>query len=360
MALPSSSKDLYFIADIASNHNGSLQKAIDLIHKAAESGANAAKFQNFKAETIVSAHGFSKLEKGKSSHQASWKESVFETYKKASLPLEWTPTLKAECDKAGIDYLTSPYDLDIINYLSDYVSSWKIGSGDITWTSLLKKLVKSQHRIILATGASDLADVIKAVDTLNCDHSRLTLMQCNTNYTASYENYQHINLNVLKTYSLLFPDVTLGLSDHTPSHSTVLGAIALGATSIEKHFTLDNSDYGPDHAFSITPDKWQEMVHRSDELSLSLGSATKKVEANELETVVLQRRCLRSTKCLPTGHVITSNDVIALRPAPVDSLAPTYINHVIGATVTEPIAEGDFFKTSNFAHNNVSNSNSSS
>jgi sialic acid synthase SpsE len=347
---------LYFIADIASNHDGSLQKAVDLIHKAAECGANAAKFQNFNAETIVSKQGFSSIAKNQASHQAHWKDSVFNTYKKASIPLEWTPTLRRECDKAGIDYLTSPYDIDIIDYLSSYVSAWKIGSGDITWLPLLRKLSSTSKLLILATGASSLDDVIKAVTVLDREPSSLVLMQCNTNYTGSQTNYRYINLNVLKSYASLFPGVTLGLSDHTPTLSTVLGAIALGATYIEKHFTFSNDCEGPDHAFSITPERWTEMVDRSIELSLSLGGTVKKVEHNELETVVLQRRSLRTARALQVGHIVSLDDIVALRPAPKNSLTPFSIGHVIGSTVTQPLQAGDVFTHFNIARDNDCNS----
>ena len=121
----------------------------------------------------------------------------------------------------------------------------------------------------------------------------LALLQCNTNYTGSLENFKYINLNVLNTFKNIYPSMILGLSDHTPGHSTVLGAIALGARIIEKHFTDNCEREGPDHKFSMTPKTWKEMVDRSRELESSLGSGIKEIEKNELETVVLQRRSLR-------------------------------------------------------------------
>ena len=142
-------------------------------------------------------------------------------------------------------------------------------------------------------------------------------MQCNTNYTGSIENFEYINLRVLKKYSQLFPDADLGLSDHTPGHTTVLGAIALGAKAIEKHFTLDNNLEGPDHLFSMTPKSWREMVDRARELELAMGSSSeKKIERNEKESSVIQRRSLILNKDLPKGHVIESEDLVALRPCP--------------------------------------------
>ena len=125
-------KPTYFIADIAANHDGDLEKAKDLIHSCAEAGADAAKFQHFEAETIVSDYGFKSLGK-QQSHQAMWKKSVFQVYKDASLPREWTHILKGECDKAGIEFFTSPYSFELVNYVNEYVNVFKVGSGDVTW-----------------------------------------------------------------------------------------------------------------------------------------------------------------------------------------------------------------------------------
>ena len=123
-------------------------------------------------------------------------------------------------------------------------------------------------------------------------------MQCNTNYTASSENFKHINLKVLETYKKMFPKIVLGLSDHTPGHSTVLGAVTLGARMVEKHFTKSNNLDGPDHMFSMTPKSWKEMVERCRELEESLGDGKKRVELNELNTVVVQRRGIHLNKNL--------------------------------------------------------------
>ena len=132
----------------------------------------------------------------------------------------------------------------------------------------------------MATGASNLADVQRAVDAILPINPELVLMQCNTNYTADDDNFNHIHLRVLETYHQIWPELILGLSDHTPGHATVLGAVALGARVIEKHFTLDNSLTGPDHAFSMNPATWREMVERTRELELALGDGQKRVEGN--------------------------------------------------------------------------------
>jgi sialic acid synthase SpsE len=338
---------VYYIADISANHDGDLERAKALIHLCAEAGASAAKFQNFKAGLIVSDHGFRSLGT-QQSHQAKWKKSVFEVYKDASIPWEWTPILKAECDAAGIDYFSSPYDLGAVDMLDPYVPAYKVGSGDITWPEIIRHMAGKGKPVLLATGASDIGEVQRAVLDLRQHCKAIGLMQCNTNYTGSLENFRHIHLRVLQTYRVMFPDVVLGLSDHTPGHATVLGAVALGARMVEKHFTDDCTRVGPDHPFSMTPASWREMVDRSRELELALGSATKNVADNERETVVLQRRCLRAACDIPAGTVLDASHVIALRPAPRGSVPPWALPELLGKRAVkaigahEPLSAGGF------------------
>lgn len=332
----------WFIADISANHDGDLERAKALIHLAAEAGADAAKFQNFKAEGIVSDHGFRSLGM-QQSHQAKWKQSVFDVYKKASLPWEWTAELKAECDKAGIVFFSAPYDLAAIDMLDPFIPLYKVGSGDITWLESIRKMASKGKPVLLAAGASGIGDVQAAMDILAATGVPIGLMQCNTNYTASLENFRHIHLRVLQTFGLMYPNAVLGLSDHTPGHATVLGAVAYGARLIEKHFTDDNSREGPDHPFSMNPKSWREMVDRTRELEFALGSTQKFVAENERETVVLQRRCLRAKTDLPIGTIVQPEHVEALRPAPADGLAPAQLSALLGKRVRTAIKRGQHF-----------------
>lgn len=333
----------YFIADISANHDGDLERAKALIHLAAEAGADAAKFQNFRAAEIVSDHGFKAL-RGQLSHQSTWKKSVFEVYQDASLPWEWTPALKAECDRVGIEYFSAPYDLEAVDMLAPYVRVYKIGSGDITWMEMLDAVAAKGKPVILATGASDIGEVTRAVDRLFARNPDLVLMQCNTNYSASLENFKHIHLNVLKAYRTMFPEVVLGLSDHTPGHATVLGAVALGARAIEKHFTDDNARVGPDHPFSMTPASWRDMVDRTRELENALGDAGKRVAANEEQTVVIQRRCLRASRALSAGERLDRGGVSVLRPAPRDGIFPYELDRVLGLTLRHDVPAGEYLR----------------
>src|SRR5580692_5853738 len=333
----------YFVADISANHDGNLERAKRLIQLCAQAGANAAKFQNFRARSIVSEKGFRALGP-QLSHQSKWNKSVFQVYQEASLPWEWTPILKQECASCSIDYFSAPYDLEAVYMLDPHVEIFKIGSGDITWPEMLSHVAQKQKPVLLATGASDIAEVRCAVEQILAINPRLVLMQCNTDYTGSVEGFRHIHLRVLDTYRSMFPGVVLGLSDHTPGHATVLGAVALGARVIEKHFTDDNGRDGPDHPFSMTPSSWREMVDRTRELEYALGASRKFVAENEQQTVVVQRRCLRATADLKAGTILEEEMLEALRPAPKDAVMPFELSRVIGRKLIRDVTQGEHLR----------------
>jgi sialic acid synthase SpsE len=329
----------YFVADIAANHDGSLERAKQLIRLAKRAGADAAKFQNFSAPKIVSDYGFKSMG-SQQSHQSTWKKSVFEVYKSASIPFEWTFELKAVCEEVGMEYFSAPYDFEAIDFLDEYMPVYKIGSGEIDWLEAIERIARKGKPVMLATGAANIGEVQQAVHTVLKHNPQLVLMQCNTNYTASLENFKYINLNVLKTYASMFPQVVLGLSDHTPGHAAVLGAVALGARVVEKHFTDDNNREGPDHRFALNPMAWEDMVKRTRELELALGSGDKTVAGNEQETVVLQRRCLRAARDIQPGEVLTREMIDVLRPAVIGALLPPEIESVIGMKAAVSIPAG--------------------
>ena len=330
----------YFIADIAANHDGDLERAKHLIRLARDAGADAAKFQNFRAPQIVSDYGFQHMN-AQVSHQASWKKSVVEVYAGASIPFDWTPILKEECDRVGLHYFTSPYDYEAIEHVTPYVPAFKVGSGEIDWIEALEHMASKGKPMIIATGASDIADVQRAVHAILKINKQLVLMQCNTNYTASPENYDHIHLNVLKTYAAMFPDVVLGLSDHTHGNATVLGAVTLGARVIERHFTDDNNREGPDHKFALNPSDWANMVEETRLLERALGSGDKFIAGNEQETKIVQRRCLRAARDIAAGETITRDMIDVLRPATPGAIKPYEIQAVLGTKLLCSLSRGE-------------------
>lgn len=330
----------YFIADIAANHDGDLDRALRLITLAKEAGADAAKFQHFRAEHIVSDYGFRALG-GQQDHQATWTKSVFETYQDASVPWEWTAVLAEHCRSVGIEFMSSPYDLEAVAHLDPYVNAFKIGSGDINWIEEVAFIAAIGKPVIIATGASTIEDVHRAMDILTAAGVDIVLMQCNTNYTGSPDNLRFVNLRVLTQFADLFPHAVLGLSDHTPGHVSTLGAIALGARVIEKHFTDDTTRDGPDHGFSLDPTTWRAMVDDTRRLEASLGTGVKAIEDNERATEVLQRRCVRAARDLASGEVLRREDIVVLRPAPLDAVPADEVGLVAGRCTSRALVAGE-------------------
>lgn len=338
----------YFIADIAANHDGSLDRAVELIHLAKSAGADAAKFQHFIAERIVSDYGFRHLG-GQLSHQAAWRKSVVEVYRDASVPWEWTSTLKAECDKAGITFFSAPYDLDAIDHLDAYVPAFKVGSGDIDWTESLNRIASKGKPVIVATGAASMADVARAVEVVKSHGVPLAVLQCNTNYTADADNIRHLHLRVVATLKAKWPDVVVGLSDHTHGNVAVLGAVALGARIIERHFTDDNDRDGPDHRFALNPSAWKSMVEDTRMLEAALGSGVKVLAENETDTAVIQRRCVRAIRDLQPGEVLMRDDLTVLRPATPGAFTPDQLDQVIGRRLETSLAQGQDLRPEHLA-----------
>jgi N-acetylneuraminate synthase len=241
----------------------------------------------------------------------------------------------------GNSHAARAYDFDSVDLADKYVDIFKIGSGDITWTEILEYTAMKQKPVILATGAANLEDVNRAMKALEKHTEDIVLMQCNTNYTVDPDKFKFINLNVLKTFQKHFPNSVLGLSDHTFGHATVLGAIALGATVFEKHFTDDNDREGPDHKFAMNPTTWREMVDNANQLYSAMGDGVKRIEANEQNSIIVQQRCLRATRYLEAGETITKSDLEALRPIPADGLQPYKIEELVGKTLKKYLQKGN-------------------
>lgn len=337
----------YFIADIAANHDGDIERAKKLIYLVKEAGGDAVKFQHHNVKKYVSDFGFKSLG-DKFSHQKDWDKTIFEVYKNAEVPTEWTAILQEYSKKIGISFFSTPYDIDMVDHLTPYVAAFKVGSGDINRDDMLIKMAKTGKPVLFACGASTMEEVKHAVSVLNSHTSKIILMQCNTNYTASFENFKYINLNVLNSFNALFPGLILGLSDHTSSGITAIGSVVLGARVIEKHFTDDNNRQGPDHKFSMNPESWAKMVSDVKTLELSLGNGIKKVEDNEKETVILQRRAIRAIQNLSKGTAISRQNIEFQRPAPADCFSPNDFYKIKEKCLNQDIVRGDYLKHENF------------
>ena len=317
----------YFIADIASNHDQNLDRAKKLIYLAKKAGADAVKFQHFTAETLVSDIEFSKL--NLKSHQSKWKDSTFNIYKKNELIFEWTKELYKYSKKNKIDFFTAAYSPELVEKVNKYIPAYKIGSGDISDHEIIKKIAKKNKPVFIATGASTEKEVDLVVKLLKKINKNICLMQCNTNYTGSVDNLKYLNLNIISKYKNKYKIIT-GLSDHTPGDLSVIVAVALGARVIEKHFTDDNKRIGPDHYFSMNPKTWKKMVQKVRNLEISLGDGKKKIEKNELETSILQRRSVMVNKDIKKGNVLKKIDLIYLRPNVKNGFQPYELSKLLG------------------------------
>ncbi len=317
----------YFIADIASNHDQNLERAKKLIKLAKKAGADAVKFQHFTAETLVSDVEFAKL--NLKSHQSKWNDSTFNIYKKNELLFEWTKELYKCAKKNKIDFFTAAYSPELVDKVNDFIPAFKIGSGDISDHEIIEKIAKKNKPVFIATGASTAKEVDLAVKVIKKINNRVCLMQCNTNYTGSPENLKYLNLKILNEYSKKYK-IIIGLSDHTPGHLSVIAAVSMGARVIEKHFTDNNKRVGPDHYFSMNPTTWKEMVEKVRNLEKSFGDGKKKIEKNEIETSVLQRRSVMINKNKVKGSIIKKKDLIFLRPNVKNGFHPYEYKKILG------------------------------
>lgn len=328
---------MQLIAEVGANHDGDLDRAVDLIRLAAAAGADVVKFQHFRTPYIVSGPGFRTL--GKVGHHASWSQSVEDVFRAAETPWDWTPGLKETCDEAGVEFLSSPYDLGCVDHLDPYVQRWKIGSGEITHRDLLRHVAQTGKPVLLATGASRLVEVLDAVEVLEgAGCPDLTLLHCTTNYSGDPALVASANLAVIP-YLRRLTGCPVGLSDHTRSLGLACAAAALGAVCLERHFTDDRHREGPDHHFAMEPADWLRMAMEVDAVGVALGEPRKVVTPAETEARVVQRRCWRATRALPAGHVLEHGDMMALRPCPENAYTP--MTNLIGAILDRDVTEGE-------------------
>lgn len=323
----------YIIAEIGSNFDGSLEQAQKLIDLAKEVGADAAKFQSFMPDKIIARKGF----KTKSSFQARWDKPVYKVYSDAMFPREWHWELARYCREKGIHFLSSPYDKEAVDLLDEIgVPAFKIGSGEITNLSFIEYVAKRGKSVILGTGASSLGEVEEAVNAIRATGNEdIILLQCITDYPSPIE---HAHIKAMLTLEQTF-QVLVGYSDHSPGNVVPLGAVALGACVIEKHFTFDKTRKGPDHPFAMDVVEMAAMIRDIRLLEKALGSPIKQVTAAETETVIIQRRSLFATVDIPAGTVIAEEMIEPLRPA--IGILPKYLHLVVGRKAKVDIPEGE-------------------
>jgi pseudaminic acid synthase len=321
----------YIIAEIGANFDKNLDKAKKLCDAAKEAGADCAKFQSFISEKIVSPNGFAKMSL-KGVH-GTWGRPVNEVFKDAEFPREWHHKINEHCKNIDIHFSSSPYDFEAVDLcMSLDVPFIKIGSGEITWLEMIEYIAKKGKPLILATGDATLSEIDEAVRTIeNVGNKNLILLQCITNYPSKLES---ANVRIVKSYQDTF-EILTGCSDHAPTDIVPIASTVLGGCIIEKHFTLNKNDKGPDHPHSMDVNEFKNMVSRIRQVEIVLGSSRKNVVEEEAETVYVQRRALYSKRNIYKGNKIQLEDLIELRPAL--GILPKYKNIIIGKLASKDI-----------------------
>lgn len=335
---------VYIISEVGSNFDGDLERAKELAKISKDIGADAYKIQNFKAPKIVSEVGFSNL---KTAFQKNWEKPVVEVYKDAEFPREWLKELADYCKSIDIDFFSSPYDIEAVDMLEEIdVPIYKLGSGEIDNFEFLEYIAKLGKPVLIGCGSSTIEDVENAIKTIkNAGNDKIILLQCVTNYPSPMED---ANLLAMVELGKKF-SVEVGYSDHTVglegggddplSGITVpLGAVALGATVIEKHFTDDRTRKGPDHPFAMDTKAFKMMVDGIRAMEKALGDGEKKIMPSEIDTAVIQRRGMYATRDIEQGEQITTEAIELLRPAV--GLRPAEMSRVVGSNAARKIQEG--------------------
>ena len=318
----------FIIAEAGVNHNGSVELAKKLIDIAKEAGADAVKFQTFKAENVVIKHA------EKAEYQKTVKEeSQYEMIKKLELAEEDFEELADYAKEKGILFLSSPFDKESVDLLYELdVPAFKVASGEITNFPLLKHIAKKEKPIILSTGMATLGEVEDALNVIRSEGVKdVILLHCVSNYPAAMED---VNLRAIETLKQAFK-IPVGFSDHTLGITASIAAVALGACVIEKHFTLDRNLPGPDHKASLEPDELKEMVKAIKDVGTALGEGIKRPTKEEEEIKKVARRSIVAKVDIPKGAIITEEMLDVKRPG--TGIDPKYLSFIIGRKTNKDI-----------------------
>ncbi len=324
----------FIIAEAGVNHDGDLKKAKKLIDIAKDAGADCIKFQTWITEEIIT----------KDTKQAEYqekntgrKESQYEMIKKLELSFEQFAELKNYSDKKKVLFLSTPDDERSVDFLDDLgVEAFKIGSGEITNLSILKRIAKKGKPIIMSTGMSIITEIQEAVQTIyKTGNNKLALLHCTSQYPAKFED---VNLNAMITLKNIFETI-IGYSDHTEGTIVPQIAVSMGAKIIEKHFTYDKNAIGPDHRCSLNPNELKEMISEIRKVELIMGESDKKPTNEENELKKLVRKTVVAKLDIPKGELITKN-MLTLKRSP-GNLEPKELYRVIGKISQRVIKKDD-------------------
>jgi len=322
--------EVYLIAEIGVNHNGDLTLAKKMIESAKKNGADAVKFQTFAADLLVSPET-QKVEYQKQSGPKS--ETHYEMIKKLELSAKQHYELFDFCNQLGIDFLSTPYDLDSAKFLNKLgVKYFKTASADIIDLPLLKYIASTGKPTIIATGMSSLGEIERAVEVFeNCNNLDFILLHCVSNYPCSDSS---LNMRVMRSLEGSF-NCSVGYSDHSVGFLASVIAVSLGAKVIEKHFTLDKMSPGPDHMASSTPEELFELSSNIRKAEIMLGSSRKKIQDEEIQMSRVSRKTLVASREIKIGDLIQIDDISLMRTD--GGISATFMDNVIGRRATANI-----------------------
>ena len=330
------SEKVLIIAEAGVNHNGSLDMAKKLVDTAKECGADIVKFQTAKLDSLVS----------KSAHMAEYQkknlgveESQKEMLSKLLLDYDEFVELARYCKKAEIQFLSTPFDIESIHFLNDMQDIWKVPSGEITNYPYLVEIGKTGKRVILSTGMAEMEEIQAAIDVLKeYGTTDITILHCTTEYPAPI---QDVNLNVMQNMRDFF-GYPVGYSDHTQGIEVDLAAVALGATVIEKHFTLNRNLPGPDHKASLEPNELKTMVEGIRKIELALGSSEKRPSEVELKNRLVARKSIVARKAIKAGEELTEKNITTKRPG--SGINPMKWNDIVGTKAIRDFEEDELIE----------------
>lgn len=324
-------KKVLIIAEAGVNHNGSIELAKKLVDAAALAGVDYVKFQSFKAENLVSKDA--KKAEYQQINMADGDDSQFTMLKKLELSPEQHIELIAYCNEKGIKFFSTAFDLESIDFLASLkLGLWKIPSGEITNYPYLKQIALKKEPVILSTGMCDMTDIDNAIQVLlkfGITKEQITVLHCNTEYPTPMHD---VNLNAMKTIADKF-EVNIGYSDHTKGIEVPIAAVALGATVIEKHFTLDKTMEGPDHKASLEPQELIAMTTAIRNIEMALGSGEKKVTSSEINNKSVARKSIVASQYIQVGDVLTESNLTVKRPG--TGISPMLWENVLGTKATK-------------------------
>lgn len=328
---------IYVIAEAGVNHNGDLDTARKMVEAASSAGADCVKFQTFISEECISRYAekaaYQKVACGHS-------ESQLDMVRKLELPFDAFLELKGQCDRVGIDFLSTPFDLKSVAFLNTIdMPFWKIPSGEVTNLPYLLAIAQTKKPVVMSTGMCELEEIQAAVDVLKANGTpEITLLHCNTEYPTPYGD---VNLRAMETMRGRF-GTNVGYSDHTQGIEVPIAAAAMGAAVIEKHFTLDRSMEGPDHRASLEPQELAAMVTAIRHVEEALGSGQKRVSVSERKNRDIARKSIVAREKIQKGEILTEKNLTVKRPG--GGISPMRWFEVLGTRAARDFGDDEMIE----------------